>query len=163
MTRSAGQIAYEARWFFKRNLRRWADERTETQRRYEEAAQAVLTMPCEHEHATLFQLHAPNDPKVHRIFSCHECGALRLDHGALQGPWILPRRMRPGGTGTYVDPPPKPVGRPPLPPEEQLTTLLSVRTSAAERVALERAAALAGLGLSAWARAILLGATGGAP
>ena len=94
MTRSPGQVAYEARWFARRD-RQWHRESLETQRRYEEAAQAVLAAPCTHEHATLFQLHAPNDPKVHRLFSCHECGTLRLDHGALQGPWILPRRMRP--------------------------------------------------------------------
>ena len=91
MTRTLGQVAYEARWFFKRNLRLWAHEKHDTQRRYEEAAQAVLvanTASCEHAHSIIFQLHTPEEPEV-CLRWCHACGAHRLAQGA----WILPRRL----------------------------------------------------------------------
>lgn len=64
-----------------------------------------------------------------------------------------------GNTSFFQAPPIRPRGRPPLTPEQRMTTLLSVRTSASERAELEATAAAAGKDVSAWAREILLRAT----
>ena len=48
------------------------------------------------------------------------------------------------------------IGRPPIPKKDRKATLLSVRLTAAERKIVERAANKDGVGLSEWARRILL-------
>jgi hypothetical protein len=53
------------------------------------------------------------------------------------------------------------IGRPPLAKKERKATLLSVRLTEEERREVERAAKTAGVGLSEWARRILLTAATG--
>jgi hypothetical protein len=48
------------------------------------------------------------------------------------------------------------IGRPPLAKKERKATLLSVRLTEEERREVERAAKAAGVGLSEWARRVLL-------
>lgn len=48
------------------------------------------------------------------------------------------------------------IGRPPIAKKERKATLLSVRLSAEERRDVERAAKDAGVGLSEWARRVLV-------
>ena len=100
MTRSLGQVAYEARWFFKRSLRRWSDERLDTQRRYEEAAHAVVaanSTDCLHSDAVVYEGRppalSPPSQLLFRLFWCRACGALRHDYGSQCGPWLAPRRL----------------------------------------------------------------------
>jgi predicted HicB family RNase H-like nuclease len=50
------------------------------------------------------------------------------------------------------------IGRPPLAKKERKATLLSVRLTEEERREVERAAKAAGVGLSEWARRVLLSA-----
>jgi predicted HicB family RNase H-like nuclease len=52
------------------------------------------------------------------------------------------------------------IGRPPLAKKERKATLLSVRLTEEERREVERAAKAAGVGLSEWARRVLLTAAG---
>jgi hypothetical protein len=54
------------------------------------------------------------------------------------------------------------IGRPPIPKKERKATLLSVRLTEEERRDVERAAKAAGVGLSEWARRVLLSAVAGA-
>jgi hypothetical protein len=48
------------------------------------------------------------------------------------------------------------IGRPPVAKKDRKATLLSVRLTQAERRDVERAAKVAGVGLSEWARRVLL-------
>ncbi len=48
------------------------------------------------------------------------------------------------------------IGRPPIAKKERKATLLSVRLTEAERTIVERAAKKAGVGLSEWARRVLI-------
>jgi hypothetical protein len=54
---------------------------------------------------------------------------------------------------------PKRMGRPPLAKKERKVTHLSVRFTEAEHRGLERTAKAAGLGLSEWARSVILAAS----
>ena len=87
MTRSLGQVAFEARWAFAPNKHAWSHVLHETQRRYEEAAQAVLTEPCDHVMPIIYQLKSPD---LVRLFWCRGCGAHCLVFGARQADWVKP-------------------------------------------------------------------------